>query len=142
MNLAQYLGCELKSDEVIELLEHFEMEVIYDFDRLHENTADSYNSLARAAGFELRFNQDQVLETIWCYVQARDGFTPIAPDLAGVPFYETIDAAQSAAREKGWKAVVAPNGTAWIRLEKDGARHHYEFSSGRLALVTLMRSKE
>jgi hypothetical protein len=35
-HLADLHGLNLKSDEVIDLLERFKMDVIYDFDRLHE----------------------------------------------------------------------------------------------------------
>jgi hypothetical protein len=115
------------------------MAVVYDFDRLHENTTDSYNASAHAAGFEFRFNESQILETIWCYIQGRDGFEPIDPAVVGVPLYRTFEAARSAAKELGMTAKEAPNGAAWIRFDVDGLRHHYEFSSGQLALVTLMR---
>ena len=37
MNLSSLIGLSLKSDEVIELLEHYEISVVYDFDRLNEN---------------------------------------------------------------------------------------------------------
>lgn len=61
-------------DALMELLEHHDMEVVYQFDRLHENTPDACSSAARSAGFELRFNERQSLETIWCHMKARDGF--------------------------------------------------------------------
>jgi hypothetical protein len=36
MNLLSLLGLALKSDEVIELIEDEQVNVVYDFDRLHE----------------------------------------------------------------------------------------------------------
>lgn len=86
MKLVSYLDRKLKDDAVIELLEHYDMEVVYQFDRLHENTADAYSSSSKSAGFELRFNEYQTLETIWCYVKARDGFNAVDASIVGVPF--------------------------------------------------------
>lgn len=138
MNLVNLLGCDLKSDPVIKLLESFDMEVIYDFDRLHENVPDRYSSSAETAGFELRFNEQQVLETVWCYVQPRHGFAAVDTSLVGVPCFSTFLEAQSYAKAHGVKTSEAQDGAAWIRLDYPHAWHHYEFSSSQLALVTLM----
>lgn len=40
------------------------MDVVYYFDRLHENTADSYSSSAESAGFEFGFDKRQVLSVM------------------------------------------------------------------------------
>ncbi|WP_028104296.1 hypothetical protein [Pseudoduganella violaceinigra] len=138
MILANYLGLNLKSDEVIELLDSLDMQVVYDFDRLHENTPDSYSSSSKSTGFELRFNETQVLETIWCYMQPRHGFTQIDSGSVGVPVYASFEMAQSAARELRIKTSEPREGKAWIRLELENVWHHYEFDDQGLALITLM----
>ena len=101
MHLAEYVGQKLKSDSVIEILEHFDMQVLYDFDRLHENTPDSYSSSAREAGFELRFNEEQILDTIWCYIEPRFGFSPVDKEIVGAPILESFLDARSYAHESG-----------------------------------------
>ena len=59
MKLTSYLGQHLKSDDVLEVLDAFQIEnVVYDFDRLHENTADKYWASAKQAGFQFRFNSE------------------------------------------------------------------------------------
>ena len=43
MNLGDLLGRMLKDDDVLEVLEAYEVEtVVYDFDRNHENMEDVY----------------------------------------------------------------------------------------------------
>lgn len=139
MKLVSYLERMLKDDAVIELLEHYDMEVIYQFDRLHENTADAYSSGARSAGFQLQFNEHQVLDTVWAYVKPRDGYVAVEPSILGVPCYSSFAEAVAAAQALGLPLSKPASGSeAWIRLEGDRNWHHYEFADGELALVTLM----
>ena len=42
IEFAKLLGLHLKDDRVIDILETYNMQVIYDFDRDHENIADIY----------------------------------------------------------------------------------------------------
>ncbi|WP_459199262.1 hypothetical protein ACQVRX_01540 [Ralstonia pseudosolanacearum] len=137
MQLASYLGKNLKSDSVIEVLEHFDMDVIYDFDRLHENTADSYSSSAKSAGFEFRFDERQVLSVIWCYIRPRSGLAAIDKDVMGVPSFREFAEAKSHALKAGIKTSQSKDDAGWIRFEHDNVWIHYEFSGGQLALVTL-----
>jgi hypothetical protein len=137
MQLASYLGKHLKSDFVIEVLEHFDMDVIYDFDRLHENAADSYSSPAESAGFEFRFDERQVLSVIWCYIRPRSGFSAINTDVIGAPCFHDFAEAKAQATSAGIKTSQSKGDSAWIRFEHDGLWIHYEYSGGKLALVTL-----
>ena len=121
---------------MIDLLEHFELEIIYDFDRLHEGTPDQYSASARDQGFELRFDEHQVLTTIWCYIRARDLFKPIDPQTVGVFIPDSWeDAKQYALREN---ARVSESPGAWLRIENEELWVHYEFAGDALSLVTLM----
>ena len=138
MKLAEYIGQQLKSDAVIELLEHFDVNVIYDFDRLHENTPDSYSASAKQAGFEMRFNDDQVLDVIWCFIQPRHGYSPVDQETIGVPLLDSFLDAKSYARESGLETSEADDGASWLLVEYENLSIHYEFSEGHLGLVTLM----
>lgn len=137
MQLSSYLGKHLKSDFVIEVLEHFDMDVVYDFDRLHENTADSYSSSAESAGFEFRFDERQILSVIWCYIRPRSGFSAINTDVIGAPCFHNFSEAKSHAMSAGIKTSQSKGDSAWIRFEHDGLWIHYEYSDDKLALVTL-----
>lgn len=143
MLLCSLLGKQLKDDEVVEVLEFHEIEVIYDFDRTHENIEDVYWAGAKTHGFQLRFNERQVLDTIFCYIAPSEGFTSISPELIGVPLYETFDAAEEAIKSMGctFLASDASKGPKfnkwWIRADVEGVRRHYQFRDGLLFRVTL-----
>jgi hypothetical protein len=139
MQLANYLGALLKSEAIIEVLEHFEMPVIYDFDRLQENTADSYSASAKQAGFEFCFDERQVLEVIWCYVLPRSGFSAISLDIVGATSFDTFAAAKAYAAERDVKISQSKTGESWIRFEYDGLWVHYEFQNTQPTLITLTK---
>jgi hypothetical protein len=66
MKMSSLLGKKLKEDIIMELLESHEIQVIYDFDRTHENIPDAYWAGFKQAGFQLHFNNNQILDTIFC----------------------------------------------------------------------------
>ena len=57
MKYIPLLGCKLKDEEMCELFELWDCDVIFDYDRLNENTPDSYWTAARDEGVEFRFNE-------------------------------------------------------------------------------------
>ncbi len=144
MNLSSYLGGRLKDDSVLELLECHDLEVIYHFDRIHENTPDFYTSSCLEGGFELRFDENQILSTVFCYIDPRDGFSPIEASIVGVPLYGSLADAQTAASQFQVAITVRENVESlgrvfsWVRLEFSDHWRRYEYSSGSLSEVTLM----
>lgn len=102
MNLSALLGRKLKDDRILEVLEAYQVEkVIYDFDRHHENMEDAYWAAATNAGFQLRFDQNQVVDTIFCYIVADEGFSPISSKIIGTPIYRSFDEAEAACKAAG-----------------------------------------
>jgi len=139
MNLFTLLHLALKSDEVIDLLELHEINVTYDFDRLNENSPDVYHASSHEAGFELRFNERQVLDTIFMYALPRDGFEPIEPSQAGVPFYRSFAEAKAAFQANAVPFIKEKVGEGWIKGTFGEHAIHYEFNqAGALSLVTIM----
>lgn len=144
MSLASLLQLHLKDDEVIEILETYEMSVTYQFDRSHENMPDVYWAPARRAGFQLRFNEQQILDTIFCYLAAKEGFDVIERKLIGVPVYETFAEAERACKKEGlaYKTSDSKKGPkyhqAWLRIDSPEIKRHYQFKDKRIAMVTLM----
>jgi UDP-N-acetylenolpyruvoylglucosamine reductase len=142
VKLIEYIGLRLKSDEVVDLLEQHDMEVIYRFDRLKENSPDEYSSAASEAGFQLSFDENQVLTTIFCYVKGRDGFAPIDPATVGVTFHNALSDAKAAGERKGTKCLYKEGvrflgrTLSWVSFEMEHRKIHYEYEDG-LALVTL-----
>ena len=142
MKILSLLNKTLKDDLVIEFLEMYEVEVVYDFDRTHEGLPDLYWASAKQAGIQLRFNERQILDTIFCYVKSRDEFEPIAPDSIGVPIFSSFDEAEQDCKNRGTKYKVPPSSQAWLRVFDSDGDAHYEFRDGCLSMVTLMKSKE
>ena len=147
MTLVEYLGLDLKDDAVLELLERYDIEVIYRFDRLHENTPDEYTAAARGAGFELCFDEQQVLQTIFCYAAPRDGFAAVDPAIVGAPFFKTPADAKTAAAQGG-SDLQYNDGMeflgrrlSWVSFELGEHKRHYEYSPKTLSLVTLSLAK-
>ncbi len=139
MNLFVLLNLCLKSDEVIEILEHYDAKVIYDFDRLRENTPDVYWVSVPEAGFDFRFNEKQVLDTIFMYVLPTNGRVPVDPRYAGLPFYRTFSEARSAFQSSSVPFRTETGGEGWIKGEFAAHAVHYEFNQEEeLRLVTVM----
>ena len=88
MKYIDLLGKQLKSDDVIDVLESDDLDVIYSFDRLHENQPDVYWVASKAEGVQMRFNEDQALDTLFFYIQPDEGFSPC--DLTHLAFRSSI----------------------------------------------------
>ena len=117
----------------------FDMQVIYEFDRLHENSPDAYYASAYEGGFQLGVDEHQVLNVIWSYVSPAEGHSAVDLNTLGTPAFDRFALARDYAQQKGIRITQSPSGEGWIRLEYDTAWVHYEFTDGRLARVTLSR---
>ncbi len=137
------LGKALKDDEVIEVLENYDMSVTYDFDRSHENIDDLYWAASKEAGFQFRFNKDQVLDAVFIYLVPREGFTEINRSLFNVEVFETFDEAESASAlaKTPYKVSAGDPGSQgykwWIKLDHGQYTAHYQFKEGRVIMLTL-----
>ena len=142
MNLVELIGARLKSAPIVELLEQHDLEVVYEFDRLHENTSDAYSVSAPDQGFELRFDENQRLEAVFIYPSPRDGFAAIQPSEIGVATYATVEQAQAALEVSATNGVSARDvkghtATSWVRADFGAYTVHHEYRDGVLALVTI-----
>lgn len=52
-------------DSIVELLEHFDIDVDYDFDRTHEEMEDVYWAASQQNGFQFRFDETQKLDVVF-----------------------------------------------------------------------------
>jgi hypothetical protein len=149
MNVIPLIGANLKSDDIIDFLEHWEAVVVYDFDRLHENTPDAYRVTVPAAGMELLFDANQILETLFLRIASTEDFAPFDIANSDVAFWNSTDEARQFAVSRN---LTATEGSAlflgvkrdWIKLNHGAYTSHYEFVGGKLNLVTLalqMRSQ-
>ncbi len=143
MNLSRLLGKQLKDESILEVLEAYGMQVIYDFDRTHENMEDKYWAQAQPYGFQLGCNQNQKLEVIFCYIGASEGFSPIDENIIGVPVYRTFEDAENTCKRESLRYRVSDSKSPgwWIRIEGEHLWSHYQFKDKRLFRVSLSQPK-
>lgn len=142
MNYLDLLNKALKSSHVLDLLETYDMEVIYEFDRLRENIPDKYLSKSSELGLEIVFDENQILKTIFIHVEKQNGFEPANLEGSDIHPFSTKQDIVRFAQENGFKFSVGATecrGTQmnWIRLEFQNFSIHYEFRPHTLALITI-----
>jgi len=145
MRVLPLLGKPLKSDEIMEVLEIHEMNVVYDFDRLHENIPDRYVVNSKEGGFELQFDERQVLDVIFLHIKPEHGFAPFALSLSDIPICGTIEDVSRLGTDLGVSTTSGEGklfgiSRKWTRLEFPKYSVHYEFRE-ELAMVTVQARK-
>jgi hypothetical protein len=144
MEILPLLRKRLKDDGIVERLDDWDVEVIYDFDRTHENIEDVYWAQAKDLGITMRFDQTQTLNTVFIYLKPIDGHTPFSPsNLEDVHAFNTVSEVEQHAVERGiaFRKSFRPDGLPpageWIRLEYPQHRVHYDFREGDLHILTI-----
>lgn len=125
------VGTQLKSDEMIDLLETYDLSVLYEFDRLHEGESDSYTVESEELSLALRFDEHQSCTTIFVFAPA------VATGKKFVSFPELESPAEIeayAARH----ALKLRKGRGWLRCDGPERCVHYEFEGDELTKVTIM----
>lgn len=137
MNFETLLGRHMKDDVVVEVLEVHDMQVVYDFDRTHENLEDVYWAAAPSRGFQFRFDQDQKLDVVFIYIMSSEGFAPIARDDVEVPVFQTFDHAKEEFVRTGTPFSESPGEKWWVKGDFGAHTRHYQFRDGALFRLTL-----
>jgi hypothetical protein len=137
MKYINLLGQQLKSYDVIDMLECHDLDVIYAFDRLYENQPDEYWVASKAEGIQMHFNEDQILDVLFFYIQPDEGFSSCDPESLGIQLFDSTDAARDFAAQSG---LPVTEGEAdflgvhrkWIKIGFGAYLHHCEFRSDTL----------
>ncbi|REL35705.1 hypothetical protein [Thalassotalea euphylliae] len=143
MKFSELIGKKLKDPEIIELLEQNEIEVVYDFDRHFENMDDVYWASCEVGGFQLRFNKEQILDTVFLYLSAHDGFSPIQHSMIDVKTFENFDNAESYYKENAMDYIASPGEPGsdmfkwWIKVQLGNIKIHHQFEQEKTIRVTL-----
>lgn len=146
MEFKKLLGHNLKDDEVVKVLEDSDMDVIYDFDRLHQDLDDRYWAPSKRDGFQFRFDRNQILDKIFLYIVRNDGFYPIQSGELDVDKFDTFDEAEGHFKSKGLAYTVSAGkpGTVnykwWIRADYQSCLIHYQFKEGRIFQIEIMKN--
>lgn len=146
MEFLRLLGSQLKDDAIIDVLEWGEMEVVYDFDRLHENQPDKYWAASKKHGFQFGFDSEQRLRVVFLYAEPRDGFSAIDRTDCDIAFFSTIADIEASApcestRITKGRAEFLGVGREWAKIDCGTYTVHYEFQAGTLAMVTVSNAK-
>lgn len=143
MQFLSLLNQPLKSDEMIDLLEDFDMEVIYEFDRIQEGSPDQYTAGCEETGLELHFDENQILTTIFIHLQNGDDCTAASLGDSDIQaFRSPIETRQFAEKNlipfKQSRSDLSVSGLHWIRIDYPNHAIHYQFQEGMLTLVSIM----
>ena len=148
MTLRQLLGKALKSNEVLEVLRVYDLDVIYKVDVLQENIPDHYYCESPEGGFDLRFDEHQILTTAFCYTIQNGDRSAIERNLIGAPIYASFESARSAGESLRIKTHVGENirslgrTLSFVRLDHADHSVHYEYVGGTLVMITLMMPRD
>jgi hypothetical protein len=143
MPFTYLLGAHLKSDPVLELLEMYDVEVVYAFDRTHENMPDQYWAGSKEQGFLLRFSEVQVLDTVFLYLTSREGYSAINRLEIDAPIYDMFERAQEAFQSGSIRychsgQVAGARERWWIKCATEWGTAHYQYGGeGQLLMITL-----
>jgi len=135
------LGTELKSEFLHDLLETYDVEVVYEYDRTYENLPDEYRAEIPDLGLEFVFDKSQVLQTLFMKPVEVATFNPFEND-ERIRKFESKPEALRYAKENG---VAISEGASdfmgeqrdWIRLDSDSHSIHYEYVNSTLNMITL-----
>jgi len=141
MKYIDLFGKQLKSEDVIDVLEADELEVIYSFDRLKENQPDQYWVASKAQGVQMGFNEDQILDTLFFYIEPDEGFSPCRLDSIGVPVFDSQDSAKKYATQLNLPMMEGEVDflgvyRKWIKIDFDSHFLHSEFWGDKLHRVS------
>lgn len=89
MQFIPLLNKKLKDDEIIEILEGLDIEVVYEFDRLHENMPDIYWATSKPEGFQFRFDEAQKLAVVFLHITPDDDFAAVSQHDCDIPLFES-----------------------------------------------------
>ena len=125
-----------------ELFELWDCDVTYDYDRLNENTPDSYWTASRDEGVEFRFNELQELTTIHLYSDGHSEYSPVDFGSTDITEFKSIDDVALHAKTNNLRFETGElgflgNHCTWIKLLHEDYSIHYEFRENRLYLVTV-----
>ncbi len=141
MDLIPLLGRKLKEPSVIELLDHYDIRVLYDFDRHFENQPDAYWAESEENGFIFRFDENQFLTTIFVYTQPTRNFNRCSLEPFDFELFDDFDAVRSFVDRNELRHSLNadnPNVPQWLRIEFESYFVHYQFNDSGLSQVTLM----
>lgn len=145
MEYLDLLQSSLKCDVLLDLFETYDVEVVYSYDRNHENMEDEYTAEIPEMGLGFVFDSSQRLTTLFMRNVEHTGFNPFTGnDPRNVPFQNgaaaikwasenSIDAEHREAQTDDVFGEIPE----WIKLNFETFYLHYQFNDGTIDKVTM-----
>ncbi|TAA42705.1 hypothetical protein [Corallincola spongiicola] len=141
MNLPSLLNLSLKSDELIELFELYEVEVVYAYDRLYEGTEDKYYGSIYDLGLEFSFDHEQILKTIFVFMNTTEEYQAASLSKLGIDEFSDKPSLLEHVKSNNLEfqegeAEFLGEYRKWVKVIFDGHSIHYEYLKSGLSQVT------
>jgi hypothetical protein len=145
MEYIDLLRSSLKGDVLLDLFETYDVDVVYRYDRNHENMDEEYIAEIPEMGLEFVFDSSQRVATLFMRNVEHTGFNPFeGNDPRSVPFQTGISAMEWAS-ENSINAVHQEPKTddilgeipEWVKFKFETFSMHYQFQDGVVDMVTL-----
>jgi len=145
MDYVDLIGTPLKSDILLDLFETYDVDVIYSYDRSHENMDDEYTAEIPEMGLGFIFDSSQHLATVFMKFVDHSGFNPFKGiDPRSVTFKSGVEAMEYAKE----RSIEAKHSEAkhddffgaipeWVKFNFNSFSVHYQFQGGAVEMVTL-----
>ena len=142
MKYLDLLGVRLKDDFLNDLFETYEVDVVYEYDRTHENMPDEYRAEIPDLGLQFVFDENQMFFTLFIEQKQAETWNPFEEDDVRLKRFATKASARNHATEN---RMAISEGNAefmgeerdWIRFDLSGYSIHYEFVGGCLKKITI-----
>ena len=143
MKYIDLIGISLKSDILSDLFETYDVPVVYEYDRTHENLPDEYRAEVPDLGLQFVFDEHQSLQTSFMELVEITTFNPFDED----DRLNRFDSKKEATRFAKSNGIQTTEGKGkfmgekrdWIRFEYDTYSIHYEYVDKNLKMITLQK---
>lgn len=147
MKYIDLLGKHLKHDLLNDLFETYSVDVVYNYDRTHENLPDKYHAAIPDLGLEFIFDEKQMFYTLFMKQRTATTFNPFDEADEHLITFDSKSSARNYAKTYGinmteGNAEFMGEDREWIKFNLPGYSIHYEFVSHRLKLVTLQKGED
>jgi hypothetical protein len=141
MKYLDLIEIQLKDDFLLDLFETYDVEVVYEYDRTHENIPDQYRAEIPDLGLQFVFDEGLRFRTLFIQQVEVTTWNPFDDDERLRRFGSKADA-QRYATENGeqtteGRAELMGEEKDWIRFEYGTYSIHYEFVKSMLSMITI-----
>jgi len=142
MKYLDLLGIALKDDRLCDLFETYDVEVVYEYDRTHENLADEYRAEIHDLGLQFVFDDKQRFKTLFIRQVEASTFNPFDEDDGALKQFGSKAEALQHAKASGdttteGKANFMGEEKDWVRFEHGSYSVHYEYVGSKLSMITI-----